>query len=185
MGRSRPFPAINMQGLKKKAARGRLFHGSARSGRGSVDRCVEGGARTHDCHALGFVGQVVATDVGRLALHRGQFIDDLLLAAGQGRSQRRKLGLERRILRLRRQLLCPVHGQIELAAQKEDAELATHFAKLAKTLTDNEGQIVAEMKSVQGKPVDIGGYYLADAEKTKAIMRPSPTLNAALKAIRG
>jgi isocitrate dehydrogenase len=73
----------------------------------------------------------------------------------------------------------------ELAAQKEDAELAAHFAKLAKTLTDNEAQIVAEMKTVQGKPVDIGGYYKADPDKTKAVMRPSPTLNAALKAARG
>jgi isocitrate dehydrogenase len=72
----------------------------------------------------------------------------------------------------------------ELAAQKEDAELAAHFAKLAKVLTDNEGQIVAEMKTVQGRPVDIGGYYKADPEKTKAVMRPSPTLNAALKAAR-
>ncbi|MFZ1447006.1 MAG: NADP-dependent isocitrate dehydrogenase [Candidatus Dechloromonas phosphoritropha] len=72
----------------------------------------------------------------------------------------------------------------ELAAQKEDAELATHFAKLAKTLTENEAQIVAELKTVQGKPVDIGGYYRADPDKCKAVMRPSPTLNAALKAAR-
>ena len=72
----------------------------------------------------------------------------------------------------------------ELAAQTEDKELAAKFVTLAKTLTDNEGQIVAEMKSVQGKPVDIGGYYKADAEKCKAVMRPSPTLNAALKAAR-
>ena len=72
----------------------------------------------------------------------------------------------------------------ELAAQKEDAELAGHFAKLARTLTDNEAQIVAELKTVQGKPVDIGGYYKADSEKCKAVMRPSPTLNAALKAAR-
>ncbi len=72
----------------------------------------------------------------------------------------------------------------ELAAQKDDAELAAHFAKLAKTLTDNEAQIVAELKTVQGKPVDIGGYYKADSEKCKAVMRPSPTLNAALKAAR-
>ncbi len=70
----------------------------------------------------------------------------------------------------------------ELAAQTEDKELAAHFAPLARTLADNEGQIVAEMKMVQGRPVDIGGYYKADPEKTKAIMRPSPTLNAALKA---
>lgn len=62
--------------------------------------------------------------------------------------------------------------------------LADQFKPLAKTLTDNEAQIVAEMKTVQGKPVDIGGYYKADSEKTKAIMRPSATLNAALKAAR-
>ncbi len=72
----------------------------------------------------------------------------------------------------------------ELAAQTEDKELAAHFAKLAKTLTDNEAQIVAELKTVQGKPVDIGGYYKADSDKCKAVMRPSPTLNAALKAAR-
>ncbi|MCG2578419.1 NADP-dependent isocitrate dehydrogenase [Dechloromonas sp. XY25] len=69
----------------------------------------------------------------------------------------------------------------ELAVQTEDKELAAHFAPLAKTLADNEAQIVAEMKTVQGKAVDIGGYYKADPEKTKAIMRPSPTLNAAIK----
>jgi len=72
----------------------------------------------------------------------------------------------------------------ELAAQKDDAELAAHFAKLAKALTENEARIVAELKSVQGRPVDIGGYYKGDSDKCKAIMRPSPTLNAALKAAR-
>ena len=72
----------------------------------------------------------------------------------------------------------------ELANQTEDKELADKFKTLAKTLTDNEAQIVAEMKTVQGKAVDIGGYYKADSEKTKAIMRPSTTLNAALKAAR-
>ncbi len=72
----------------------------------------------------------------------------------------------------------------ELANQTEDKELADKFKTLAKTLTDNEAQIVAEMKTVQGKAVDIGGYYKADSEKTKAIMRPSTTLNTALKAAR-
>ncbi|WP_025917089.1 NADP-dependent isocitrate dehydrogenase [Herminiimonas sp. CN] len=72
-----------------------------------------------------------------------------------------------------------------LAAQTEDAELQAHFAPLAKTLTDNEQQITAEFKAVQGHPVDIGGYYILDAEKLKAVMRPSATLNAALKAARG
>ncbi len=69
-----------------------------------------------------------------------------------------------------------------LAAQTEDLALQAHFAPLAKTLTDNEAQIIAELKAVQGQSVDIGGYYLADAEKVKAVMRPSPTFNAALKA---
>ena len=73
----------------------------------------------------------------------------------------------------------------ELAGQTEDREFAAHFAPLAKALTDNEGQIVAELKTVQGKPVDIGGYYKADSDKCKAIMRPSPTLNATLRAARG
>ena len=53
----------------------------------------------------------------------------------------------------------------ELAAQKEDAELAAHFAPLAKTLADNEQKIVAELAAVQGKPVDIGGYYKPDSDK--------------------
>ncbi|MFP5401451.1 MAG: NADP-dependent isocitrate dehydrogenase [Gammaproteobacteria bacterium] len=71
-----------------------------------------------------------------------------------------------------------------LAAQTEDAELAGKFAPLAKALAENEQKIVAELAEVQGRPVDIGGYYKADAEKCKAVMRPSATLNAILKAAR-
>lgn len=71
-----------------------------------------------------------------------------------------------------------------LAAQTDDAELQAHFAPLAKTLTENEQKIAAEFKAVQGHPVDIGGYYILDSEKLKAVMRPSATLNAALKAAR-
>ena len=72
-----------------------------------------------------------------------------------------------------------------LAAQTEDLALQAHFAPLAKTLTDNEAQIVAELKAVQGQPADIGGYYLLDAQKIKAVMRPSATFNAALSAVGG
>ncbi|WP_454458007.1 NADP-dependent isocitrate dehydrogenase [Thauera phenylacetica] len=71
-----------------------------------------------------------------------------------------------------------------LAGQTEDAELAAKFAPLAKALADNEQKIVAELSEVQGKAVDIGGYYKADAEKCKAVMRPSATLNAILKGAR-
>jgi len=71
-----------------------------------------------------------------------------------------------------------------LAEQTDDSGLQAHFAPLAKTLFDNEQQIIDELSAVQGKPVDIGGYYVADMEKTKAIMRPSATLNAAIAAAR-
>jgi isocitrate dehydrogenase len=67
-----------------------------------------------------------------------------------------------------------------LAAQTEDPELAARFTPLARTLTDNELIIVAELATVQGKPVDIGGYYLPDPQKMAAVMRPSATFNAAL-----
>ncbi|HWZ48244.1 MAG TPA: NADP-dependent isocitrate dehydrogenase, partial [Herbaspirillum sp.] len=67
------------------------------------------------------------------------------------------------------------------AAQKEDAELAASFAALAKTLADNEQKIVAELIEVQGKPVDIGGYYQLDNAKVTAVMRPSTTFNSALE----
>jgi isocitrate dehydrogenase len=69
-----------------------------------------------------------------------------------------------------------------LAAQTDDPALARHFAPLARTLADHEAQIVAEFAAVQGKPVDIGGYYKADDAKVKAVMRPSATFNAALAA---
>ena len=67
-----------------------------------------------------------------------------------------------------------------LAAQTADAALAANFAPLAKALADNETKIVEELINVQGKPVDIGGYYHPDNAKLAAAMRPSPTLNAAL-----
>ena len=73
----------------------------------------------------------------------------------------------------------------ELAAQTEDQELAEHFAALADALTENEDAIVQELAEAQGKPVDIGGYYAPDSEKTTAVMRPSKTFNAALAAAQG
>ncbi len=71
----------------------------------------------------------------------------------------------------------------ELAAQKDDAEIAAAFTELANTLTSAEAKIVEELIAVQGKPVDIGGYYLANAAKVEAAMRPSATLNQALASL--
>jgi isocitrate dehydrogenase len=72
-----------------------------------------------------------------------------------------------------------------LAAQTEDAELKAHFAPLARTLAENEKKIVEELNSVQGKPVDIGGYYAASPTKASAVMRPSRTFNATIDALAG
>src|SRR5690606_5493308 len=70
-----------------------------------------------------------------------------------------------------------------LAAQDEHAGLKAKFAPLAQTLAENEAQILAELVGVQGKPVDIGGYYRPDMARTSAAMRPSGTFNAALAAL--
>jgi isocitrate dehydrogenase len=70
-----------------------------------------------------------------------------------------------------------------LAAQSDDTELQARFAPLAKTLTENEATIVAELNAVQGKPADIGGYYAPNPELTAKVMRPSATFNSALAAL--
>ena len=72
----------------------------------------------------------------------------------------------------------------ELAAQTADKDLQSRFAPLAKTLTENEQKIAAELNAVQGKPVDIGGYYMPDLKKLSAVMRPSATFNAALDSVK-
>ena len=67
-----------------------------------------------------------------------------------------------------------------LAEQTKNQELQAKFAPLAKELTENETKIVAEQLAVQGKPVDLGGYFRPDAQKVEKAMRPSETLNSAL-----
>ncbi|WP_299703304.1 NADP-dependent isocitrate dehydrogenase [uncultured Pontibacter sp.] len=67
-----------------------------------------------------------------------------------------------------------------LAEQSKNQELKDKFSKLAQELTDNEQKIVDEQIAAQGKPVDIGGYYHPNEEKTSKAMRPSETLNKAL-----
>ncbi|MFA7270727.1 MAG: NADP-dependent isocitrate dehydrogenase [Sterolibacterium sp.] len=70
-----------------------------------------------------------------------------------------------------------------LSAQTKDQDIQKRFTPLAKTLTENEAKIDAELIAAQGKPVDMGGYYHPDFAKTSAAMRPSATFNAALDAI--
>jgi isocitrate dehydrogenase len=70
-----------------------------------------------------------------------------------------------------------------LAEQTKDKNLQARFSKIAKQLADNEAKIVAELLGAQGKPVDMGGYYHPNDEKTTKAMRPSSTLNAIVDAI--
>lgn len=64
-----------------------------------------------------------------------------------------------------------------LANQNDDPEIKTRFTLIAKELVDNEEKIISDLISVQGKPVDIGGYYFTDDAKAIPIMRPSETFN--------
>ncbi len=68
----------------------------------------------------------------------------------------------------------------ELANQNDDQDLKAKFTSVAKELESNVDTILEELKSIKGKPVDIGGYYHACPDKVKAVMRPSATLNKIL-----
>ncbi len=72
----------------------------------------------------------------------------------------------------------------EMANQKDDADLAAHFKPLFDKLSQQEETIVQELNSVQGSAVDTGGYYYADPELCKQVMRPSKTFNEILAAGR-
>ena len=70
-----------------------------------------------------------------------------------------------------------------LAEQNGNKELKEEFTPVAKAFIENEEKILSELNSVQGKQVDMGGYYAPDFEKTSCAMRPSKTLNAIIDAI--
>ncbi len=62
-----------------------------------------------------------------------------------------------------------------LASQKDDADIAAHFIPIASALAESEAKIIAELAALQGQPVDLGGYYNMDAQKSAAAMRGSQT----------
>ena len=70
-----------------------------------------------------------------------------------------------------------------LAARDNSSSLAARFRPVAEKLVAQEAKITAELIAAQGKPMDTDGYYLPDAAKTSAAMRPSETLNAAIAAL--
>jgi len=71
----------------------------------------------------------------------------------------------------------------EALAESDDADLRTYFAPVAKALAENEAKIVDDLIAVQGKPLDLGGYYLLNDDLATKAMRPSATLNAIIDAL--
>jgi isocitrate dehydrogenase len=71
-----------------------------------------------------------------------------------------------------------------LANQANEPELQKAFGPVANELEANEAVIVNELNGVQGRPIDIGGYYHPDPAKTEQAMRPSATLNAVIDRLR-
>jgi len=67
-----------------------------------------------------------------------------------------------------------------LADQTKDQALRARFGNVAAALEAGERKIVAELIGVQGKPVDIGGYYHPSPQLTSQAMRPSAALNSIL-----
>ncbi|MEO8998406.1 MAG: NADP-dependent isocitrate dehydrogenase [Rhodanobacter sp.] len=67
-----------------------------------------------------------------------------------------------------------------LASQDTHPALKAKFVPLARALQENEAKIIAELNGVQGKPVDIEGYYHPNLKLVSAAMRPSATFNTAL-----
>ncbi len=70
-----------------------------------------------------------------------------------------------------------------LAKQDKDLELKEIFTKFTKILSENEDKINEEMISVQGRTVDLNGYYKPDDKLATKAMRPSKTFNSAIKEI--
>ena len=104
----------------------------------------------------------------------GKFLDD-------NRSPARKVG---QIDNRGSHFYLALYWAEALASQSEDPELQARFGAIAGRLAEKEAIINEELIGAQGKPVDMGGYYQPDREKTGKAMRPSPTLNAIIDAAR-
>ena len=74
-------------------------------------------------------------------------------------------------------------GLIALANQNKNQFLKDHFSKIYADFEGNKSKIHNELIEAQGKSIDIGGYYLPNAEKAAKAMRPSNSFNKILEAI--
>jgi isocitrate dehydrogenase len=67
-----------------------------------------------------------------------------------------------------------------LANQDKNSELKAEFTPIAEALSTNEEKIITELNEIQGKAVNIGGYYQPNEELATKAMRPNSTLNSIL-----
>ncbi len=67
-----------------------------------------------------------------------------------------------------------------LADQSQDTALQSSFSDLANELKSNEQKILNELNSVQGKSIQLNGYFHPDTHLIKQFMCPSQTFNSAL-----
>lgn len=70
-----------------------------------------------------------------------------------------------------------------LANQNEDQELKEEFSSVAEKMTSNEETIVSELKNIQGKSMNIGGYYQPNDDLADQAMRASDILNEIIDTI--
>ena len=71
----------------------------------------------------------------------------------------------------------------ELARQSKNIDLQNQFKPFAKKLAENEQFIINELNSIQGKPINIGGYYEPDETLATKSMRPSSIFNSIIESI--
>ncbi|MEZ4842252.1 MAG: NADP-dependent isocitrate dehydrogenase [Flavobacteriaceae bacterium] len=71
----------------------------------------------------------------------------------------------------------------EELAKQQNVSLKEQFSTIAKSLKDKETEIVSNLIEVQGKPIDMGGYYLPNDKLTNNAMRPSKVFNDIIASI--
>lgn len=71
-----------------------------------------------------------------------------------------------------------------LSEQKDDLGLSEKFSDIFEKLKENKAKILDELQSIQGSPVDLGGYYSPDKEKMTQVMRPSSIFNSIIDSLK-
>ncbi|MBT8257940.1 MAG: NADP-dependent isocitrate dehydrogenase [Bacteroidia bacterium] len=70
-----------------------------------------------------------------------------------------------------------------LSNQDNDLEMKQRFEPVTEAFKVQEKGIIDELNAIQGRAVDLGGYYFPDEEKASSAMRPIDAFNDILKHI--